>query len=38
MKLNSVGSELVWLWILIDSESKGFIATTVSKERNMFIA
>lgn len=32
-----VGSELIWIWVVIDYESKGIIATTISKERNMFL-
>jgi len=32
-----VGSELIWIWVVIDSESKGIIATTISKEQNMFV-
>jgi len=33
-----VGSELIWLWVAMDSETKNIIATSISKERNMFVA
>ena len=33
-----VGSELVWLWVIIEPESKKIIGMSLSKERNMFVA
>ena len=33
-----VGSEIIWLWIAIESETKNILATSLSKERNMFVA
>jgi putative transposase len=33
-----VGSELIWLWVAIELESKEILAISMSKERNMFIA
>ena len=33
-----VGSELIWLWVAIESETKSIVATSISKERNMFVA
>jgi putative transposase len=33
-----VGSELIWLWVAIESETKSIVATNISKERNMFVA
>ena len=34
-----VGSELVvWLWVIIELESKEIIGMSLSKERNMFVA
>ncbi len=33
-----VGSELVWLWVIIELESKEILAISISKERNMFVA
>jgi putative transposase len=36
--LIKVGSEYVWLWVAIDSETKNnILATSISKERNMFV-
>jgi putative transposase len=32
-----VGSELVWLWVIIELESKEIIGMSLSKERNMFV-
>ncbi len=32
-----VGSELVWLWVIIELESKEILAISISKERNMFV-
>lgn len=36
--LIKVGSELIWLWIAIESENRQILAVSVSKERNMFVA
>jgi putative transposase len=36
--LIKVGSELIWLWVVIELESKRIIGITISKERNMFVA
>lgn len=33
-----VGSELVWLWVIIELESKEIIGMSLSKEQNMFVA
>ena len=33
-----VGSELIWLWVAIESESKEILGINISKERNMFVA
>ena len=33
-----VGSEIIWLWVAIESESKKILSITISKERNMFVA
>jgi putative transposase len=33
-----VGSELIWLWIAIEPESKEILGIGISKERNMFVA
>ena len=33
-----VGSELIWLWVAIDPESKDVLRLNISKERNMFVA
>ncbi len=33
-----VGSELIWLWVAIESESKEILGISISKERNMFVA
>ena len=33
-----VGSEFIWLWVAIESETKSIVATSISKERNMFVA
>jgi putative transposase len=32
------GSELIWLWVVIESENKNIVAINISKERNMFVA
>jgi putative transposase len=31
------GSELIWLWVAIDSKNKQILALFISKERNMFV-
>ena len=36
--LIKVGSELVWLWVAIESENRQILALSISKERNMFVA
>ena len=33
-----VGSELIWLWVVIEPESKEVLRLNISKERNMFVA
>jgi putative transposase len=33
-----VGSELIWLWVAIESKDKEILSITISKERNMFVA
>jgi putative transposase len=33
-----VGSELIWLWVAIEPESKDILRLNISKERNMFVA
>ena len=33
-----VGSESIWLWVAIESETKNIVAINISKERNMFVA
>ncbi len=37
MKLK-VGSEVIWLWVAIESETKNILSITISKERNMIVA
>ncbi len=32
-----IGSELLWLWVAIELESKEILGTSISKERNMFV-
>ncbi len=32
-----VSSEIIWLWIAIDSETKNIHGINISKERNMFV-
>ncbi|MER5174495.1 MAG: DDE-type integrase/transposase/recombinase [Candidatus Nitrosocosmicus sp.] len=32
-----VGSEYIWLWVAIESESKEIVGLNISKERNMFV-
>ena len=32
------GSENIWLWVATEPENSQFLAQTISKERNMFIA
>jgi putative transposase len=36
--LIKVGSELVWLWVAIESENRQILELSISKERNMLIA
>jgi putative transposase len=36
--LIKVGSELVWLWVVIEPENRQILALSISKERNMLIA
>jgi transposase-like protein len=36
--LLKVGPEYIWLWIAIEPENKHFLALSISKERNMFVA
>ena len=31
-----VGSELIWLWVAMDSKNKQILAQNISQERNMF--
>ena len=33
-----VGSEYIWLWVAIESETKDIVGLSISKERNMFVA
>jgi putative transposase len=33
-----VGSEVIWFWVAIESETKNILAISISKERNMFVA
>ena len=33
-----IGSELIWLWVGIEAETKNIVAINISKERNMFVA
>jgi len=32
------GSELIWLWVVIEPNNKEILAVDISKERNMFVA
>ena len=32
------GSELIWLWVIIELKYKEILAVDISKERNMFVA
>ena len=34
----NTGSELIWLWVAIDSKNKQILALSISKERNTFVA
>jgi putative transposase len=34
----NAGSELIWLWVAIESKNKQIFALSISKERNMFVA
>ena len=31
------GSELIWLWVVIEPNDKEILAVDISKERNMFV-
>src|SRR6185437_4266789 len=31
------GSELIWLWVVIESENKEILSFRISKERNMYL-
>ena len=31
------GSELIWLWVVIEPNDKEILAVDISKERNMFL-
>ena len=33
-----VGSEYIWLWVAIESETRNILEIRISKERNMFVA
>jgi putative transposase len=33
-----VGSELIWLWVAIESKDKEILSISISKERNIFVA
>ena len=37
-KLIKIGSELIWLWVAIELESKEILGISISKERNMLLA
>ena len=32
------GSELIWLWVVVEPNNKEILAVDISKERNMFVA
>ena len=32
------GSELIWLWVIIEPKHKEILAVDISKKRNMFVA
>ena len=36
--LIKVGSKLVWLWVVIEPETRQILALSISNERNMLIA
>src|SRR5215212_3442005 len=36
--LIKVGSEYIWLWVIIEPKDKEILAIDISKERNMFVA
>ncbi len=36
--LIKVGSEYIWLWMVIESKNREILALSTSKERNMFVA
>ena len=33
-----IGSEFLWLWIVIEPKTQAILRTIISKERNMFVA
>jgi len=33
-----IGSELVWLWVVIETKNKKVLSMTISKEKNMLVA
>ena len=33
-----IGSELVWLWVIIETKNKKVLSMTISKEKNMLVA
>ncbi len=33
-----IGSEYIWLWVVIEPENKEILRLSISKERNMFVA
>jgi putative transposase len=35
--LIKVDSELMWLWVVIESKNKEILTLNISKERNMFV-
>jgi putative transposase len=36
--VNKIGSEFIWLWIVIEPTHKEILGFVISKERNMFVA
>ena len=36
--LIKIGSEYIWLWVIIEPKDKEILAINISKERNMFVA
>ena len=33
-QIKKVGSELIWLWVAIESETKSIVATSISKKES----